>query len=336
VRDADDGEWQAVPQEWLIGDEGKMDNGKGKGKGKEDDGGWLHDVAVKTGLERLGSESSDLTELSEENGCAAENHDGDEDGEGYDVFQEEQQEPEQTEVKQEEMPEETKPVDDRGLEDPPVLPEGFVEWETVRVSIQIQSFSPHKFVQICVNLHEWEHIAERFAKATHYLERALYKVLVNDIVPDVTAELRVNLPSFLCFFYPLNAFLAPQEIERRHHLSLAVTQRKRSSRLLLRQFEREESEAAARKLVEEEERHSRARRAEARHQKEEADRERRETAREARRKEREEREKLMKEGSSVDDDAMVKSSTQQEYVCVSPLCLPLKYLMIQHGRASRE
>jgi hypothetical protein len=42
-----------------------------------------------------------------------------------------------------------------------------------------------------VTLHEWEHIAERFAKATHYLEKALYKVLVNEIVPIVTEELRV-------------------------------------------------------------------------------------------------------------------------------------------------
>lgn len=46
--------------------------------------------------------------------------------------------------------------------------------------------------QICVTLDEWEHIAERFEKATHYLERALYKMLTQNIVPIVTAELRVR------------------------------------------------------------------------------------------------------------------------------------------------
>jgi hypothetical protein len=49
-------------------------------------------------------------------------------------------------------------------------------------------------VQICVTLQEWEHIAERFAKATHYVEKALHKILVNEIVPNVTEELRVSFP----------------------------------------------------------------------------------------------------------------------------------------------
>ena len=47
-------------------------------------------------------------------------------------------------------------------------------------------------LQICVTLNEWEHIAERFEKATHYLEKALYKMLTQHIVPNVTAELRVR------------------------------------------------------------------------------------------------------------------------------------------------
>jgi hypothetical protein len=48
-------------------------------------------------------------------------------------------------------------------------------------------------LQICATLYEWEHIAERFDKATHYSEKALYKVLANDVVPSVTEELRVRL-----------------------------------------------------------------------------------------------------------------------------------------------
>lgn len=47
------------------------------------------------------------------------------------------------------------------------------------------------FVKICITLQEWEHITERFENATHYTEKALFKVLVNDIVPFVTHELRV-------------------------------------------------------------------------------------------------------------------------------------------------
>lgn len=83
-------------------------------------------------------------------------------------------------------------------------------------------------------------------------------------------------------------------------MTVALTQRKRSSRLLLRQSEREEAEAAARKVAEEEERNSRAKRQEARAKKEEADRERRETARELRRREREEKE--AKEQAANGDD----------------------------------
>jgi hypothetical protein len=43
-----------------------------------------------------------------------------------------------------------------------------------------------------VTLYEWEHVAKRFEKATHYTEKALYKVLAVDIVPVITAELKVS------------------------------------------------------------------------------------------------------------------------------------------------
>lgn len=42
-----------------------------------------------------------------------------------------------------------------------------------------------------MTLYEWEHVAERFEKATHYAEKALYKVLTVDIVPIIIAELKV-------------------------------------------------------------------------------------------------------------------------------------------------
>ena len=51
---------------------------------------------------------------------------------------------------------------------------------------------PFEFSQICVTLYDWEHIAERFEKATHYHEKALYKMLNDFIIPPITGELRVR------------------------------------------------------------------------------------------------------------------------------------------------
>ncbi|KAF9452324.1 hypothetical protein P691DRAFT_795034 [Macrolepiota fuliginosa MF-IS2] len=129
----------------------------------------------------------------------------------------------------------------------------FVEWET-----------------ICVTLEEWEHIAERFEKATHYLEKALYKYLVNEVVPSITQTLR--------------------ELEKKKRTEEALVHRKRSSRIAIRESEREEARLAAQRQAEEEEKMSRTRRLEARRQREEEERLRREQAREQRRKEREARE----------------------------------------------
>lgn len=67
----------------------------------------------------------------------------------------------------------------------------------------------------------------------------------------------------------------------------AVVHRKRSSRIALKESEKEQEFLAAKRRAEEDEKTSRARRAEARRQKEEADRIKRENAREERRKERE-------------------------------------------------
>jgi septal ring factor EnvC (AmiA/AmiB activator) len=67
----------------------------------------------------------------------------------------------------------------------------------------------------------------------------------------------------------------------------AVVHRKRSSRIALKESEKEQEFLTAKRRAEEDEKTSRARRAEARRQKEEADRIKRENAREQRRKERE-------------------------------------------------
>lgn len=75
----------------------------------------------------------------------------------------------------------------------------------------------------------------------------------------------------------------------------AIVHRKRSSRIALKEVEKEEARMAAAKRAEEEEKLARLRRAEARAKKEEAEREKRERAREQRRLEREERERRASE-----------------------------------------
>lgn len=100
----------------------------------------------------------------------------------------------------------------------------------------------------------------------------------------VTADLRV------CFIFirpDLLFFTSFKEIEKQRRIEDAVVHRKRSSRIAMRETEREEERAAMRKRTEEEEKMSRARRLEARQQREQVERLRRENAREQRRKERE-------------------------------------------------
>lgn len=135
---------------------------------------------------------------------------------------------------------------------------------------------------------EWEAIGERFANATHYLEKALHKVLSQSIIPAVVAELRVRALRMLSAHYMgLNLL---QEIERKRKIEEAVVHRKRSSRIAIKASEKEQARAEALRKAEEEEKMSRTRRLEARAKKEEDERERRELAREQRRIEREARE----------------------------------------------
>ncbi|KAG6878075.1 hypothetical protein C0992_008655 [Termitomyces sp. T32_za158] len=244
--DGDDG-WQAVPEEWLNGDE---DINSPRANGKR----GAKEYAKATW--ESGSEISELTELTEESSKSKTEDDEDEiEDESEDEVegQKAEKQPVEEEEAQAVLEPPSVPAENRGLEEQPALPEGFVEWET-----------------ICVTLYEWEHIAERFEKATHYTEKALRKVLVNSIVPVVTEELK--------------------ELEKKQRLVSAVTLRKRSSRLMIRQVEKEEAEAAERKRREELERTSRARRLEARAKKEEEEREKRELVRELRRREKDERE----------------------------------------------
>jgi hypothetical protein len=88
-------------------------------------------------------------------------------------------------------PEEVEPEEEIEPEWRP--PDDFVEWETVRVFLaDCGGFNDSLGAQICVTLNDWEHICERFEGATHYAEKALYKLLSQHIVPAIVEELRVS------------------------------------------------------------------------------------------------------------------------------------------------
>jgi hypothetical protein len=141
-------------------------------------------------------------------------------------------------------------------------------------------------LQICVGLNEWEHTLDQFKNSTHPAEKALHNVLSRDIIPVVTAELLVSGLNYLlkCCHRPLW-----QAAERKLRLEEAVVCRKRSSRIAVKESEKEAARLIAKQNAELEEKLSRARRLEARQQKEEADRKKRELAREQRRRERQEK-----------------------------------------------
>jgi hypothetical protein len=82
-----------------------------------------------------------------------------------------------------------------------------------------------------------------------------------------------------------------QEIQQKRQLEEAISQRKRSSRLAIKENEKEEARLATLRKAEEEEKLGRVRRLEARQKREEEERLKREAAREKRRLDREERER---------------------------------------------
>ncbi|KAH8093710.1 hypothetical protein BXZ70DRAFT_376563 [Cristinia sonorae] len=237
----DDDEWQDVPEEWLKSKDGEEEDGAADEKTEDED------AMGEDEDEAGGDDSSELTELSDSSDAEVEEAPKPVNGSRKRAKQAERE----VTPKEEDIP----PVEEP--EESPQIPSDFVEWEL-----------------ICLTLHDWEHVADRFAKATHYLEKALYKVLTQTIVPVVTAELK--------------------EIERKRKIEEAVVHRKRSSRIAVKESEKEEARAAAIRQAEEAEKEARSRRAEARAKKEQAEREKREKAREQRRLEREEREERTK------------------------------------------
>ncbi|PFH53210.1 hypothetical protein AMATHDRAFT_1625 [Amanita thiersii Skay4041] len=235
LRGAQQDEWQPIPNEWM-GDHARQPRSDAKNS------------LFKTGLESDDS-FSDLTELSE-------------DAEPLSV------DPKAVapEAKAD-NPKQSGNVRFYDKDSRESLTTHFVEWETVGTTWSLHEVTNVFVQQICSTLYDWEHISERFQNATHYNEKALYKYLVNEVVP-ITAE-------------------------RQRKMQEAIIHRKRSSRIAIKESEREQAIAAARKKAEEEEKLSRTRRLEARVQREEERRSRQDTARELRRKEREARTKII-------------------------------------------
>ncbi|KAG8681651.1 hypothetical protein FRC09_017333, partial [Ceratobasidium sp. 395] len=126
---------------------------------------------------------------------------------------------------------------------PPPLPPGFIEWETV-----------------CATLQDWEAFSARFEKATHPNEKSFKNFLNNVLVPAVTTSLRAQL-----------------KVKK---LETAVQNRKRSSRIAIKESIIEAQRKEEERRAEELELHARARRVEERERRAHEDALRRERERE--------------------------------------------------------
>ncbi|GMK58207.1 hypothetical protein CspeluHIS016_0502390 [Cutaneotrichosporon spelunceum] len=157
----------------------------------------------------------------------------------------------QEEVVKEEEPEE---VDDvkLAIKEAAAVPEGFIEWEAVSVT-----------------LYDWKTWPEQFAKSRDPDEKALYKLLVNNLAPQIIEVLTIK--------------------EQERLKQEAINNRKRSSRIATRELAREEELRREQAQREMEERMERVRQEQAAKERAEAEHQAREQRREARLREREER-----------------------------------------------
>ncbi|KAJ9108690.1 hypothetical protein QFC21_000010 [Naganishia friedmannii] len=141
--------------------------------------------------------------------------------------------------------------------------------EVMAIIRKAREIDPLEWKLVCSSRYEWEMFPKQFEQSKNPDEKAFYKHLVNNVIPGVR--------------------LAYRDKEVRWAKEEAVRNRKRSSRLVVKELERDaqrKAEESARLL---EERMQRVRDEEARTQAEEADRISKEKEREERLREREER-----------------------------------------------
>ncbi|KAK4683745.1 hypothetical protein P7C73_g6483, partial [Tremellales sp. Uapishka_1] len=247
-RRAKEDEWQAVPDEWL--------NTESKDDGSESELSELTDEEEHEMKLRkvVAKEDSPLTEVDDEgiqdeamdvDGPAEVPHDeamkieSTTNGQSEPIIDEADEDDEMDEVK-------------LAIREAGSLPEGFVEWEAV-----------------CVTLYDWRTFPEKFAKSSHPDEKALYKLLKDQVGPTVLSALVIK--------------------EQDRLKKEAVINRKRSSRIATKELEREEQLRIEKAQQDMEDRMERSRREETRKQREEVEVQKQEKSREERLREREDR-----------------------------------------------
>ncbi|RSH88163.1 uncharacterized protein EHS24_000691 [Apiotrichum porosum] len=294
-----DDEWQQVPDDWLNGDKKTKKAKPTKGKANDDGDSDLSDLTDEdeheATLKALDDEEaspevkpeSPLSEAPEEpqepeDEYVPSEHAGDDE-----AVKSEDEAPIEEDVEQQEEEEDEDEEDDREpsadidelqlavKEEATELPEGFVEWETV-----------------CVSLYDWQHYPDQWEKSKHPDEKALYKLLKDEVGPQIIEVLQAK--------------------EQERLKQEALNNRKRSSRIATRELEREEAirrEAAEREM---EERMEKSRQEEAKKAADAAEHAAREKAREDRLKEREERSAARQQAALAKAEAEQKEREKAE------------------------
>ncbi|AAW42093.1 hypothetical protein CNBC6970 [Cryptococcus deneoformans B-3501A] len=322
LRNVDD-EWQQVPDEWLDGakedhaDTEDASDGEKEEEG-DDDESELSDLTdeeehaaeveavkaresqengqpkknrrkavkeeVEEKVEEVADADSPLSELPEpdpepivEQDDEEDEYNPDEDVEQDDAMDVDETEPKQEEEEDdaEEDGEEEEDIIKAAIKEANNLPEGFIEWETV-----------------CVTLYDWRTFPEQFAKSKHPDEKALYKLLHDQVGPTIIEQLT--------------------EKEKERLKQEAFLNRKRSSRIATKELEKEEAVRREQAQREMEERMERTRKEEMRKAKEEAEALAREKAREDRLKEREERAQAREEAALRKAEEEQKAKEKEE------------------------
>lgn len=179
---------------------------------------------------------------------------------------------------------------------PPKRPEDYFDSDSELSPPEDEEPVWNEFETICVTRREWESFVAQFAQSKHPDERSLHKYIANEVLPRVVEVIT--------------------EEERREAMELALTNRKRSSRIALKESEKEERDRAEAVLLE----HEARVRAQAARERDLAAREAAEQAaqnsREARLREREERilsrERSLLERSQRDEEERVRREQERD------------------------
>ena len=164
LRDADEDEWQHVPDQWLATP--NKANGTSKKEDSDDESELSeltdedeHEAELRAAqLNTEGEAEDQLTPLPDEEQVKAEDE-PEEDGEEEESEEEEEEE------------DEVKLAVKKAQE----IPEGFIEWEAV-----------------CVTLYDWRTFPEQFANSRDPDEKALYQVLTKHVGPPIIEVLVVS------------------------------------------------------------------------------------------------------------------------------------------------